>query len=81
LKAQHVSKGTPLIIRYHVESSINFEIINSITKLHLVGISIESPTMHGSMNIKLRIHFAAGWTEIFGAVSGQRVPFCYPLLI
>jgi hypothetical protein len=32
----------------HVEPSINFGIINSITKLHLVGIS----TMHGSMNIK-----------------------------
>ena len=26
----------------HVEPSINFEIINSITKLHLVGISTES---------------------------------------
>ena len=26
----------------HVEPSINFGIINSITKLHLVGISIES---------------------------------------
>ena len=36
----------------HVETSINFGIINSITKLHLVGISTESFTMHGSMNIK-----------------------------
>jgi hypothetical protein len=27
-------------------------IINSITKLHLIGISTESSTMHGSMNIK-----------------------------
>jgi len=37
----------------HVEPSINFGIINSITKLHLVGISTESSsTMHGSMNIK-----------------------------
>ena len=27
----------------HVEPSINFGIINSITKLHLVGISTESP--------------------------------------
>ena len=30
----------------------NFGIINSITKLHLVAISTESSTMHGSMNIK-----------------------------
>jgi len=36
----------------HVEPSINFGIINSITKLHVVGISTESSTMHGSMNIK-----------------------------
>jgi len=36
----------------HVEPSINFGIINFITKLHLVGISTESSTMHGSMNIK-----------------------------
>jgi len=35
----------------HVEPSINFGIINSITKLHLVGISTESSAMHGSMNI------------------------------
>ena len=37
----------------HVEPSINFGIINSITKLHLVGISTESSTMHGSTNIKV----------------------------
>ena len=36
----------------HVEPTINFGIINSITKLHLVGISTESSTMHGSMNVK-----------------------------
>jgi len=36
----------------HVEHSINLGIINSITKLHLVGISTESSMMHGSMNIK-----------------------------
>ena len=36
----------------HVEPSINFGIINSITKLHLVGISTELSTIHGSMNIK-----------------------------
>jgi hypothetical protein len=36
----------------HVEPSINFGTINSITKLHLVGISTESSMMHGSMNIK-----------------------------
>ena len=41
----------------HVEPSINFGIINSITKLHLVGISIESSTMHGSMNIKLKLAY------------------------
>jgi hypothetical protein len=29
-----------------------FGIINSITKLHLVGISTESSTIHRSMNIK-----------------------------
>jgi len=36
----------------HVEPSINPGIINSITKLHLVGISTESSTMHGFMNIR-----------------------------
>jgi hypothetical protein len=36
----------------HIEPSINFGIINSITKLHLVGIYTESSTMHGCMNIK-----------------------------
>jgi hypothetical protein len=35
----------------HVEPLINFGIINSITKLHLVGISTESSTIHGSMNM------------------------------
>jgi hypothetical protein len=55
LKTQHVSSGTPLIIRSSklylqplvympiwwtaVAKLKNFEIINSITKLHLVGIS------------------------------------------
>jgi hypothetical protein len=37
----------------HVEPLVNFGIINSITKLHLVGISTESFTMYGSMNIIL----------------------------
>ena len=37
----------------HVGSSVNFGIINSITKLHLVGIFTESSMMHGSMSIKL----------------------------
>jgi len=41
----------------HVEPSINFGIINSVTKLHLVGISTESSTMHGSMNIKFCLEF------------------------
>jgi hypothetical protein len=36
----------------HVEPSINFGIINSITKLHVVCICTESSTMHGSMNVK-----------------------------
>jgi hypothetical protein len=36
----------------HVEPLKNFGIINSITKLHLVGISTESSTMHGSMSIE-----------------------------
>ena len=39
----------------HVEPSISFGIIHSITKLPLVGISTESSTMHGSMNIKFTI--------------------------
>ena len=39
----------------HVEPSIIFGIINSITKLHLVGISTESSTMHGSMCIKMSV--------------------------
>jgi hypothetical protein len=34
------------------QPSINFGIINSITKMQLVGISTESSTMHGSINIK-----------------------------
>jgi len=34
LKALHVPSGTPLIIR-------SFGIINSVTKLHIVGISTE----------------------------------------
>ena len=41
----------------HVEPSINFGIINSITKLHLVGISTESSAMHGFMNIKRYIFY------------------------
>jgi hypothetical protein len=44
-----------LIALFQVEPSINFGIINSITKLHLVGISTESSTMHGSMNIKFTV--------------------------
>ena len=36
----------------HVEPSVNFGIINSTTKLHLVGIYTESSTIHGFMNIK-----------------------------
>jgi len=36
----------------HVEPSKHFGIINSITKLHLVGISTELSTMHVPMNIK-----------------------------
>jgi hypothetical protein len=43
---------SPLSRSKHVEPSINFGIINSITKLHIVGFSTESSTMHGSMNIK-----------------------------
>jgi hypothetical protein len=36
----------------NIQPWINFGIISSITKLHLVGISTEPSTMHGSMNIK-----------------------------
>ena len=39
----------------HVEPSVNYGLINSITKLHLVGISTESSTMHGSINIKFTL--------------------------
>jgi hypothetical protein len=45
----------------HVEPSINFGIINSITKLHRVGISTESSTMHGSVNIN-SILDRGGWS-------------------
>jgi len=57
----------------HVEPSINFGIINSITKLHLVGIPTESSTMHGSMDIKWRamaeINDVAGWLILTGAIG------------
>ena len=45
------------------EPSINFGIINSITKLHLVGISTESSTMHRSMNIKPSL--CISWKNVF----------------
>jgi len=38
----------------HVESLKNFGIINSITKLHLVGISTKQSTVHGFMGIKFK---------------------------
>jgi hypothetical protein len=44
----------------HVEPSINIGIIISITKLHLVRISTESSTLHGSMSIKLGIDIFIG---------------------
>jgi hypothetical protein len=40
---------------YYPKVLKNFEIINSITKLHLVCISTEQSTMHGSMSIKNRV--------------------------
>jgi hypothetical protein len=43
----------------HVEPSVNFGIINFITKLHLVDISTESSMMHGSMNIRSIFFFAS----------------------
>jgi hypothetical protein len=36
--------------------SANYGIINSITKLHLVGISTESATMYGSINMKFLVN-------------------------
>ena len=42
--------GVPLETRSAFKK--NFGIINSITMLHLVGISTESSTMHGSMSIE-----------------------------
>ena len=49
----------------HVEPSINFGIINSITKLHLVGISTVSTTMPGSMNIRHMVCFVQIWKYLF----------------
>jgi hypothetical protein len=58
-------------IRPHVEPSINFGIINSITKLHLVGISTEESTMHGSMSIKslIVISISCGDLQIYFPVN------------
>jgi hypothetical protein len=43
----------------HVEPSINFGIINSITKLHLVGISIE---LHSLFYLETALHVSGGTT-------------------
>ena len=53
----------------HVEPSINFGIINSVTKLHIVGISTESSTMHGSMNIKFMAGICFSLVHDISAVS------------
>jgi len=57
----------------HVEPSINFGIINSITKLHLVGISTESSTMHGSMNNRFWNLYYTYF--IYAVVTGLEVRF------
>jgi len=67
----------------HVEPSINFGIINSITKLHLAGISTESSTRHGSMNIKYSIFlsdFNGIWVfrqifEKYSHIQFHEIPF------
>jgi hypothetical protein len=43
----------------NVETSTNFGIINSITKLHLVGISTES-TLHTLFYLKTALHVPGG---------------------
>jgi hypothetical protein len=40
------------VIEFIIPNFINFGIINSITQLHIVGISTEPFTMHGSINIQ-----------------------------
>jgi hypothetical protein len=59
----------------HVEPSINSGIINStcITKLHLVGISTESSTMHVSMNIKRVVLQLGGWANNFSPQYSARI--------
>jgi len=68
----------------HVEPLKNFGIINSITKLHLVGISTESSVMHGSMNIKFLNYvllilklILKSILHCFVFVHGSRQNFCY----
>jgi hypothetical protein len=75
----------------HVEPSINVGIINSITKPHLVGISTESSTIHGSKIIKFIIPSQLYmFREMFSprhqehltvfTVSGSAHPSCYRLV-
>jgi hypothetical protein len=45
--------------------------INSITKLHLVGISTESSTMHRSMNIKMHYFDSFCWCLLFLSIESQ----------
>jgi hypothetical protein len=52
----------------YVEPSENFEIINSITKLHLVGISTESSAMYGSMSFTKK-----NYGMIFSTLSGPKI--------
>ena len=61
----------------HVEPSINFGIINSITKLHLVGISTESSTMHESMNIKFTDEVLSKKTVILMYLWAEIVSFVH----
>jgi hypothetical protein len=63
----------------HAEPSINFEIINSITKLHLVGISTGSSTMHGSMNIKVVTLFCLTEDCESGLADFSLLPYPYPI--
>jgi len=62
----------------HVEPSINFRMINSITKLDLVGISSESSMMGGSTNI-MCVQFSVG-VEIQLFEVGAYRPYSFRFL-
>jgi len=62
---------------------MNFGIINSITKLHLVGICTESSTMHGSMNTryiclsKAKASLRLKISMTFGSKKGTQIYYSF----